>query len=85
MTSWHLDYCKQGEQKRAVLNLERQGGRCFYPQIKVEKISKGRCIQRLEPLFPCYLFVLFDPNKIAYTSIRSTRGVVDFVRQGQNA
>ena len=40
--------------------------------------------QRLqEPLFPSYIFIAIEPEKgPSFTTIRSTRGVVDFVRFG---
>lgn len=83
MKRWYLLYCKRGEQNRAKLHLENQGVECFYPTIEVEKISRGKRQTVEEPLFPCYVFARFDyqqgPN---FTSVRSTRGVVDFVRFG---
>ncbi len=83
MKRWYLLYCKRGEQSRAKLHLENQGVECFYPTVEVEKISRGKRQKVEEPLFPCYVFVNFDyeqgPN---FTSVRSTRGVVDFVRFG---
>jgi transcriptional antiterminator RfaH len=51
--------------------------------VEVEKILRGKRQKVEEPLFPCYVFSRFDyeqgPN---FTSVRSTRGVVDFVRFG---
>lgn len=82
MTKWYLLYCKRSEQERAVLNLHRQGIDCYYPQVAVEKFVRGKRTQTKEPLFPCYLFVNFDPETIAITTVRSTRGVADFVRCG---
>ncbi len=83
MKRWYLLYCKRGEQTRAKLHLENQGVECFYPTIEVEKILRGKRQKVEEPLFPSYVFVHFDyeqgPN---FTSVRSTRGVVDFVRFG---
>ncbi len=83
MNNWYLLYCKRGEQARAKLNLERQDVECYYPQITVEKILRGKRQSKLEPLFPSYIFVRFDcENGPTFTAVRSTRGVVDFVRQG---
>ncbi len=83
MKRWYLLYCKRGEQIRAKQHLENQGVECFYPTVQVEKISRGKRQKVEEPLFPSYVFVYFDyeqgPN---FTSVRSTRGVVDFVRFG---
>lgn len=83
MKRWYLIYCKRGEQVRAKQHLENQGVECFYPTVEVEKILRGKRQKVEEPLFPCYVFARFDyeqgPN---FTSVRSTRGVVDFVRFG---
>ncbi|MEZ8128742.1 transcription/translation regulatory transformer protein RfaH [Enterovibrio norvegicus] len=82
MNPWYLLYCKRSEQQRAEQHLKRQGVDCYYPQVSVEKIRRGKRSSILEPLFPNYVFASFDPEKIAFTTIRSTRGVVDFVRVG---
>ncbi|EOD80122.1 Transcriptional activator RfaH [Grimontia indica] len=83
MNPWYLLYCKRSEQQRAEQHLKRQGVDCYYPQVTVEKIRRGKRSSELEPLFPNYVFASFDPEKISYTTVRSTRGVVDFVRQGR--
>ncbi|MBC7005608.1 transcription/translation regulatory transformer protein RfaH [Photobacterium sp. BZF1] len=82
MKDWYLLYCKRSEQERAVINLDRQGVECYYPQVTVEKIVRGKRVTAFEPLFPSYMFVYFDPEVISYTTVRSTRGVADFIRQG---
>lgn len=82
MDQWYLLYCKRGGQLKAKGHLENQGVQCFYPQVEVEKIVRGIKKQVSEPLFPSYMFITFDLNKVQLTSIRSTRGVVDFVRIG---
>ena len=83
MKNWYLLYCKRGEQKRARLHLENQQIECYYPEIEIEKILRGKRQRVLEPLFPSYIFIAIDPdNQPNFTSIRCTRGVVDFVRFG---
>ncbi|USD64565.1 transcription/translation regulatory transformer protein RfaH [Vibrio sp. SCSIO 43136] len=83
MKSWYLLYCKRGEQARAKAHLENQGVECFYPEIEVEKILRKKKQLVREPLFPSYIFVRFDYEVgPTFTTIRSTRGVVDFVRLG---
>lgn len=84
MKEWYLLYCKRGEQQRAKQHLENQHVECFYPEIEVEKITRGgkKSIIK-EPLFPCYMFVRFDLHEgPSFTTIRSTRGVSDFIRFG---
>ncbi|MGO1295957.1 MAG: transcription/translation regulatory transformer protein RfaH [Vibrio sp.] len=83
MKSWYLLYCKRGEQRRAKLNLENQGVECYYPEVRVEKVLRNKRQVVKEPLFPSYVFICFDVELgPSFTSIRSTRGVVDFVRFG---
>lgn len=82
MQNWYLLYCKRSEQERAKVNLERQGVNCFYPQVEVEKIRGGKRSTKIEPLFPNYVFVQFDIEQIHTTTVRSTRGIIDFVRSG---
>ncbi|MDX1303696.1 transcription/translation regulatory transformer protein RfaH [Photobacterium sp.] len=82
MKGWYLLYCKRSEQERAVLNLDRQGVECYYPQVTVQKIVRSKRVEAPEPLFPSYIFVYFDPETLSFTTVRSTRGVADFIRQG---
>ncbi|BBC39541.1 transcription antitermination protein RfaH [Photobacterium damselae subsp. piscicida] len=71
MKGWYLLYCKRSEQERAVINLDRQGVECYYPQVRIDKIVRGKKQEVLEPLFPSYVFVYFDPEQVSYTSVRS--------------
>lgn len=83
MKQWYLLYCKRGEQPRARAHLENQGVECFYPEIDIEKILRGKKQTVREPLFPSYVFVNFDFEQgPTFTTIRSTRGVSDFIRFG---
>lgn len=83
MKRWYLLYCKRGEQQRAKIHLENQNVECFYPEVRVEKILRGKRQMVQVPLFPSYMFVRFDFEKgPSFTTVRSTRGVVDFVRLG---
>lgn len=82
MNPWYLLYCKRSEQQRAEQHLKRQGVDCYFPQVTVEKIRRGKRSSELEPLFPNYVFASFGAETISFTTVRSTRGVVDFVRQG---
>lgn len=82
MESWYLLYCKRGQLLRAQEHLERQQVNCLSPIITLEKIVRGKRIAVSEPLFPNYLFVEFDPERIHTTTISATRGVSHFVRFG---
>ncbi|PMJ93058.1 transcription/translation regulatory transformer protein RfaH [Vibrio sp. 10N.261.55.A7] len=83
MKRWYLLYCKRGEQQRAKLHLENQSVEVFYPEVEFEKITRGKKNIKKEPLFPSYMFVRLDFEAgPSFTTVRSTRGVVDFVRLG---
>lgn len=83
MKHWYLLYCKRGEQQRAQLHLENQGVEVYYPKIESEKILRGKRQTKIEPLFPSYMFVRFDYQVgPSFNTVRSTRGVTDFIRQG---
>ncbi len=83
MKESYLLYCKRGEQQRAKQHLENQQVECYYPEVTVEKIVRGKKKQITEPLFPNYMFVRFDFEQgPSFITVRSTRGVSDFVRFG---
>ncbi len=82
MESWYLLYCKRGQLLRAKEHLERQQVNCLTPMITLEKMMRGRRTPVSEPLFPNYLFIQFDPERIHTTTISATRGVSHFVRFG---
>jgi transcriptional antiterminator RfaH len=79
METWFLIQTKSRQESRAIENLERQGIGSFCPRIMIEKLSRGRRVVVSEALFPGYLFVNFDHNRVSATTVRSTRGVSHFV------
>lgn len=83
MNSWYLLYCKRGQLERAVSHLELQSVVSFYPSFETEKIVRGKRTAIKEPLFPNYLFINFDHEKVHTTTIAATRGVSNFVRIGK--
>ncbi len=82
MEAWYLLYCKRGQLMRAKEHLERQAVACLSPMVTLEKILRGKRTEVNEPLFPNYLFIEFDPERIHTTTISATRGVSHFVRFG---
>ena len=79
---WFVVYCKSREELRAQQNLENQGIHSFFPKIRKQKITRGKKTDVEEALFPSYLFIFADQEDINFTRIRSTRGINDFVRFG---
>ena len=84
MPNWLLLQVKPKQEARALENLQRQGGECYCPKIRIEKLSRGKRIEVEEALFPGYLFINVQPeqNGLTYTSIRSSRGVSKIVGFG---
>ena len=84
LPNWLLLQVKPRQEMRALENLERQQGECYCPQMRIEKLSRGKRIEAEEALFPGYLFINAQPEKngLTYTSIRSSRGVSKIVGFG---
>lgn len=74
--SWFVAHCRSSQELSAQERLEQQGFGVYLPLV--------RSVRRdaLAPLFPCYMFVRFDPLKQSAAVIRATRGVVGLVRFG---
>ena len=70
---WYLLSTKSRSEKTAYDNLNNQGHEAFLPTLAHTKKSA--------PLFPGYIFVKPKPGA-AYVSIKSTRGVKQFIRFG---
>lgn len=77
--TWYALQHKPAQGDRALAHLQNQDIACFYPKIRVEKIKAGRRIQKLEPLFPGYLFVNLEHTDPSWAKLRSTRGVIRVV------
>lgn len=80
--AWYLVYSKPREESRAETHLARQGYEAFLPRLRVQARKSGRFVTRIEPMFPRYLFVLFDAHNQDWSPIRSTLGVSTLVRFG---
>jgi transcriptional antiterminator RfaH len=79
--AWYLVYTKPKEEFRAVEQLTNQGYVCFLPTIFVEKLQRGRLVDREEPLFNRYLFVRLNMQNGVHT-VQNTRGVSHLVTLG---
>jgi len=79
---WYLLCTKFKQEKKAAQELRQQNISVFLPLHKVEKIVKGNKVIKEEPLFSRYLFAHFDIENTNWTSVRSTRGVTNFVEFG---
>jgi transcriptional antiterminator RfaH len=78
---WYLLRTKAGEESRAYAQVRRLAADVALPLAKVRVYRWGRLVESVAPLFPCYLFALFDLTR-EYGRIRYTRGLRDVVRFG---
>ena len=76
MRNWYLIKTKSRQEHVAIKNLENQEYSTYCPTVTI----KNKHIV----LFPGYLFIYLDKEKENWSPIRSTKGVVNFVRFGLN-
>ena len=74
MGKWYLIKTKPRQEKKAIQNLENQGYRSFCPTVKLNN--------KFVFLFPGYLFIQLNDKKQDFSPIKSTKGVLYFVRFG---
>ena len=79
---WFAICCKPRQEFIALENLLRQNFRVYLPRIKVQKHLRGKWVEKIEALFPRYIFIQINPEKQSIGPIRSTRGVVTLVNFG---
>ena len=79
---WYLLQTKFKQENKAAQELRNQNISVFLPLFKLEKMEKGNRVVKEEPLFSRYLFAWLDFEDTNWTSIRSTRGISNFVAFG---
>jgi transcriptional antiterminator RfaH len=82
---WFLIFTKPAGENAAKQNLERQGFRVYYPRLVRPALYRGRWVDRIVALFPRYLFVQLDVVRQSMAPLRSTVGVANVVRFGNDA
>ena len=80
---WYAVHTHAKAESKARFNLQRQGFDTYLPLY----LKKRRHARRTEivrsPLFPRYLFVFLDMERMAWRAINSTFGVIHLVCQGE--
>ena len=76
--AWYLLQCKPRQDARAQEHLTRQGFECFNPSTLIQIIKHGSMKQKIQPLFPGYIFVRVKAED-NWTALQSTRGVTRIV------
>ncbi len=82
MGKWYLIMTKPHKDSYAEKQLNNQGYITYRPLITKEKKIKSRIKKIEESLFPRYLFVQLEMGVDDWSSIRSTRGVLNIVSFG---
>jgi len=75
---WYTLYIKTKRENDAAALLEKAGINAFNPLCRIRKVIRGRKIDVIEPLFPCYIFACFDYDE-NYRMIKYTRSVKKIV------
>ena len=83
MKQWYAVYTQPRNEEQAQRHLERQGFEVFLPRYLKRRSHARRVTIGPAPLFPRYLFVSIDTSQQRWRAIRSTRGVVDLVSNGE--
>ena len=76
MRNWYLIKTKPRQENVAIKNLENQKYSTYCPTVTINN--------KHIVLFPGYLFIYLDKKKENWSPIRSTKGVLNFVRFGLN-
>lgn len=82
MKHWYAVYTQPRNEPLASEHLVRQGFDVFFPRYLKRRSHARRVDMVPAPLFPRYVFVSFDVDEGGWRVIRSTRGVIDLVRNG---
>lgn len=72
--NWYTIYTKPKAEESVSQMLNQNGIEVYNPKLKITKFLRNRYLEVIEPLFPCYLFARFEPDKYLWM-ITYTRGV----------
>jgi transcriptional antiterminator RfaH len=79
---WYLIRTKQHKERLVQHQLAEFVPNTFLPLLRANQLQWGRIAQTIVPLFPCYIFSLFDLQS-EYHRIMRTAGVVGLVCAGE--
>lgn len=82
MNEWYTVFCKPRGEETAEANLGNQGYAVYLPRLLTQHRRTGKWVDRLEPLFPRYLFLQPRDAAQSLAPVRSTLGAVGLVRFG---
>jgi len=82
MSDWYLLVTKPHKDAYAEEQLNNQGYTTYRPLVNHKKKVRGKIKEVEESLFPRYIFIQLKTGVDNWSSIRSTRGVLNIVRFG---
>jgi len=82
MQRWYAVQTRPRQETVAEENLQRQQFEVYLPRLTVSRRRRGKWTEVVECLFPRYLFVHLDIAIESTAVVRSTRGVTNLVRFG---
>lgn len=80
---WIVVQTKPNSEKKAMINLLRQGYSVFLPQVIKRVYKFNRFSKSLRPLFPGYIFVSIKQNQ-CWSPINNTYGVLKILNPSNN-
>ena len=83
MRSWFVVNTLPNQEKRAEINLLRQGFKAWLPSIAKSRRHARRTDTIQAPIFPSYLFVELDMEKEAWGKINNSFGVKKILSNGE--
>lgn len=81
--NWYAIYTKPKSEDIVSKKLKQTGIEVYSPKLKLKKYSRNHYCEVIEPLFPCYIFGRFEPEKYQWM-ITYTRGVKKIVGDKTN-
>lgn len=79
---WYLIRTKSGDEEVARTHLLEQGYGSYFPQVMRRRRVRGKRVRQIDPLFPRYVFLQLLIGQQDLTAVKSTRGVLNIVRFG---
>lgn len=79
---WHVAQTKPRHEFIAKMNLKEVGFDTFLPTLERRRSVGRRAADLIEPLFPGYLFVAFNPQVAQWRDINGVRGITRLLCHG---
>lgn len=83
MSRWYVAQTHSQSEFQALAHLKRQGFLAYLPQYLKKRRHARRVDAVRRPLFPGYLFISMDVERIRWRAIRSTVGIRSLICNGE--